>query len=269
MIVTIALAALFNLAAPFVLAGWFFRRTGVTWKLVGVGVLTFVASQVVYLPLLYGLNALLRSGWMPLSPIKWQLLFNSAAVGLLAGLCIETARLVGLKALKERALSWKAGLAVGIGHSGAETVLLVGLGQALTLTMMIMLTQNPLLFGPLIDPTGALTSQLSKYWSAPWDLPLTTIVERSAVMVTQVMLTLVVWLAVARRNLWFYWAAVAWHAILDTLLVGIIPVLGWGNWAVQGCLALAALLNAGIMWRVLVAVTGRPAPTVQDPVALG
>src|SRR5260221_11488769 len=68
------------------------HRMGAAWRLYVVGVLTFIASQVVHIPLLLGLNELVAQKVLPAPPAEWLLPFNAVVLGLAAGLCEEVAR---------------------------------------------------------------------------------------------------------------------------------------------------------------------------------
>ncbi|MEJ2750098.1 MAG: YhfC family glutamic-type intramembrane protease, partial [Anaerolineae bacterium] len=69
------------------------RRYPVRWWLFGVGMLTFVGSQVYHLPLNNWLTHLGVIG--PIGPDKPNLLATSLVLGFSAGLCEATARAIG------------------------------------------------------------------------------------------------------------------------------------------------------------------------------
>ena len=60
------------------------HRLGMPWRLYVVGALTFIASQVVHIPLLVGITALFSQQVLPSPPAQWLLPFN--AVLLYSGL---------------------------------------------------------------------------------------------------------------------------------------------------------------------------------------
>src|SRR5436305_12112469 len=86
------------------------HRMGVAWRLYVVGVLTFIASQVVHIPLLIGLTALFTQKILPEPPAEWLLLFNAVVLGLAAGLCEELARWTTYRFVIRAARSWREAL---------------------------------------------------------------------------------------------------------------------------------------------------------------
>ena len=109
------------------LAFYLTRRFKLSWKLVLAGALTFIASQVLHIPLVYGLTALFNNGTLPVIPEAWRALFNAILLGLLAGIFEDTARLILFKFGLKNVKTWAEGVLVGAGHGGVEAVLLGGL----------------------------------------------------------------------------------------------------------------------------------------------
>src|SRR5215208_6946240 len=115
---------------PILLAFYLTRKFKLSWKLVLAGALTFIASQVLHIPVLYGLTALFNNATLPAIPKAGTALFNAALLGLLAGIFEETARLILFKFSLKNVKTWAEGGLVGMGHDGVEAVLLGGLGFA-------------------------------------------------------------------------------------------------------------------------------------------
>lgn len=244
-IVSFIIAFVIQIGLPIVLGFWLSRRYGLSWKLFGVGVLTFIGSQVVHLPLVGGFNALARSqpGFTLGLPVP---VYYALALGLLAGLCEETARWVGYRLLKNRAATYDSSLMVGAGHGGVESIL-VGLTVLSQTVMMV-----------IAGPTGGnfsepLRSNLVQIWNLPWHLPLAGGVERIMAVILHLSLSVMVWLAVTRRSFLWYLAAVLWHAAVDAVVVYLaLPaaqsVLGMGIWGIEGVMAVFTLLNLAWLW---------------------
>lgn len=70
---------------PVVLWIYFTRKFTLSWKLVLAGGLTFIASQILHIPLVIAMGSFLKGV---------SLLVNAMILGLLAGLFEETARYV-------------------------------------------------------------------------------------------------------------------------------------------------------------------------------
>ena len=113
------------IALPILLWIYFTRKFALSWKLVLAGALTFIASQVLHIPLVFGMSSFLQT--LPL-------LVNAIILGLLAGCFEETARYILFKYILKTARSWKEGLLVGLGHGGSEAMLL-GLLAAVSFVM--------------------------------------------------------------------------------------------------------------------------------------
>ena len=99
-------------AFPIVLGWWIRRRYGVGWGIFWAGALTFVASQVVHLPLNYALGLLGGGRGVAL----WPLPMVALVAGLSAGVCEEGARWITLRFFLKRARGWRPGLQFGAGH---------------------------------------------------------------------------------------------------------------------------------------------------------
>ena len=65
---------------PFLLAFYLVRKFQLSWKLVLAGALTFIASQVLHIPILYALTALFRNGILPSIPPASTLVFKSTVM---------------------------------------------------------------------------------------------------------------------------------------------------------------------------------------------
>lgn len=90
--------------------------------------MTFIASQVLHIPVVYGLTALFNSGTLPAIPEALTALFSAILLGLLAGIFEETTRLILYKFSLKNVKTWAEGVLVGVGHGGVEAVLLGVLG---------------------------------------------------------------------------------------------------------------------------------------------
>ena len=228
---------------PFLL-GWFFaRRMGASWRVFGVGVLTFIASQIVHIPLLGGLTALFQRVDLPAS-IGASAWFNPVILGLAAGICEETARFVGFKLIKKRAEPFASGLMLGAGHGGIESIL-VGLTVATTLVLMLVGGRS----GANLPPSmGQLTSQVVSGWAAaPLDV-FAGLVERVSALTLQVALSVMVWTAVVKRKAIWFWLAILWHAIVDGVAVYTVQTLRLGVWSIEAIIAAMALASLALIF---------------------
>lgn len=234
-------AALLEILLPLGLFLWLKRRYGVSWLLFGVGVLTFIGSQVVHIPLLLGVQALLKFQLPPYAIGLGANLLYAALLGMLAGLCEEPARLVGYRLLKTRANSFGAALALGAGHGGIESIL-VGVSLVGNFVLMVMVQQSGTAVGPVTPELAAKTL------SGDWYMPLINFAERLFAVVLHLTLSVMVWWAVSRRAWGWFVGAVLYHSMVNALAVSIV-LLGGSVYLVEGILALLTVINlGGLVW---------------------
>ncbi len=231
-------AILFEIVYPVLVGILIIRRYKTGWKLFGVGVLTFLGSQLVHIMLLSGFTELIRRGLFP-SPTL-EILPYVIVVGLLAGLCEETARLTGFKILKEKANSWGTALTLGSGHGGTESILigLVSLAN-FGLFLYIQLSHQTVL--------GMTPDQISKMLNIPWTLPFAAAAERLTTLIMQLTLSVMVWMAVSRRAWIWFAAAILWHALVDGSAL-LLQNFGLSVWAIEGILAGVMLINFAALY---------------------
>src|ERR687892_302963 len=100
---------------PILLWVYFTRRFALSWRLVLAGALTFIAAQVLHVPLVAALGSFFQNS---------SLVVNAIILGLLAGIFEETARYILFRYILKNARTWKEGILVGLGHGGVEALLL-------------------------------------------------------------------------------------------------------------------------------------------------
>lgn len=220
------LNAVSMIGLPVLLCFFLARRFGVGWGLAGAGALTFVGSQVVHLPLLWGLTALFTHGILPAPPAEWKLITNAIVLGLAAGVCEEIARYLVYRGWLKSARSWKEALMLGAGHGGIEAMV-VGALAALTVVNIYLLSQIDLSTLPLNAEQLATTrQQLDQFLSAPWYAHLLGAVERLFAITFHLSAAVLVLQALTRRNSLWLAAAILWHTAIDA--VAVYAVGTWG-----------------------------------------
>ena len=225
---------------PILLWIYFTRRFALSWKLVLAGGLTFIASQILHIPLVIGMGSFMQS---------MSLLVNAIILGLLAGIFEETARYILFKFILKNTRSWKEGILVGLGHGGTEAVLL-GILAAVGFIAMVGYRTIDLSTVPSIpaDQLALARQQVDAYWSAPWHMALMGFVERIFAICLHVSLSvLVLYAIVFRKPIWF-WLALLWHAFVDAVAVYVVQEVG--ILAVEGIVAIFALISVWIVLRM-------------------
>lgn len=235
LVVSFIIAFLVEVGAPVTLAIIAIKRFKVSGWVIFTGVLTFIASQVIHIPLLSGVNLLFPKFVPPQIP-NWV---YALYLGVMAGLCEETARLVGFKILKSKAKNFTSGLALGIGHGGVESVIVGGL----------------VLFSLISNLTTTSVLQSNQFWAYPWHLPLAGGIERIMAITSHLVMTVFVWKAVASRNYWWYVLAIAYHTALDAV-AGYASLSGMAAWSIEGLVGIFFVAGLIILWRFW--VTERP-----------
>ena len=221
---------------PIVAWIFFTRKFALSWKLVLAGGLTFIASQIPHIPLVFALNPFL---------VQNTLLVRAIVLGLLAGIFEETARYILFKFILKNSRTWKEGILVGLGHGGTEA-LIFGVLAAVGFFTMLAYRSIDLSTVPSIpaDQLELAKQQVAGYWSAPPYLAIMGFVERIFAMCLHVGLSLMVLYALAGQKPIWFWLALLWHALVDAVAVYI--VVQSGILQVEAAVAILALMTIGV-----------------------
>ncbi|HEX2993891.1 MAG TPA: YhfC family glutamic-type intramembrane protease [Anaerolineales bacterium] len=219
---------------------YFTRKFLLSWKLVLAGGLTFIASQVLHIPLVFGMGPFLKTV---------SLLVNAIVLGLLAGIFEETARYILFKFILKKARSWKEGMLVGLGHGGTEALIL-GCLAAFGFITMLALRSGDLSTMPGIpaDQVELLKQQVNAYWSAPWYMALIGFVERLFAIMLHISLSIMVLYAIAYSKPIWFWLALLWHALVDA--VAVYAIQNVGVLATEGIIAILGIVSLWIVFRM-------------------
>jgi len=240
--VAFVIEIIFVFGFPIALGVYLHWRLGTPWVLYLAGAATFIASQVVHIPLNLGIGQLLRAvGFLQL-PETPRLLLGAAITGLSAGVCENVARYLAYRYVLNKARTWLEALMFGAGHGGFESMFFVGLSVAITFVFMIFAR------GADASAIGLTAEQVSAYWGQAWYNPLLGAVERLFAICLQVALAVLVLQVFVRRNVGYLFLAIGWHALADGLAVATVG-WGWSFVAIEGLIGLFALGSLGIIWR--------------------
>ena len=209
------------------------RRYRVGFRAFGLGAATFIASQVVHIPLNYALGLLGSPrflGTLPLVPL-------ALVVGLSAGLCEELARWVALRTVLRDVRTKPQAVQFGAGHGGGESILF-GVLAMVGLLNSVALSVVPVSWLGLSDAQAAQAwSSVEAYWRSPWTTAVVAGLERVVAVGAHVGFAVLVTRAVARRRVTWLALAVALHAALDA----------WAVWSMRRYGATAAELGAALV----------------------
>lgn len=210
------------LVLPIVLGWWIRRRYGPGWGIFVAGALTFVASQVVHLPLNWALG--LIGGGRGVA--TWPLIPMALVAGLSAAVCEEGARWIVLAFFLKRVRTWAPGLQYGAGHGGGEAMIF-GLLVVVNLATMLVLPSMEQIFAALPpDAAEQVRYGGSAYWATPWYMAAVGGVERVFAITLQIAMALLVVRSVAERRVKYLAAAIGFHTAVDAFAVWGIQTLG-------------------------------------------
>jgi len=163
--------------------------------------------------------------------------------GLAAGLFEETGRLLSMRFLMKKTLSRENAVMYGIGHGGAESVILIGLTYVSNIATAVLINTGKLdaLLAGLDESMRAQTlERLSALWTTPAHLFCLAGLERAAAFALQICLSYLVYRAVKGKKPALFLLAIAIHFVVDAglvLLAGMVSV-----YVVEGVLVVAVIL---------------------------
>jgi uncharacterized membrane protein YhfC len=267
--ITFPLNALLMIAMPILLAIYLARKFGLEWEIWLIGGATFILSQVGHIPFNAGLNALFRHNILPLPPSAWLVTFNAVVGGLSAGLWEELSRYAMFRWWLKDARSWRKGVFAGSGHGGAEAIIL----GILVLVTFFQLSAYRNVDLTAIVPSAQLATaqaQIASYWATPWYATLLGAVERFFTIPTHIALSVIVLQTFIRKQWFWVWLAVLYHAFLDASIVFLLKPLGmyWiealvGGFAVLSMIIIFSLRQSEPDVPQSVSVSRAPVPTLK------
>ena len=236
------LNGLLMIAMPVGLAIYLTRRWKLGWRLWFIGAGTFILSQVGHIPFNSAAGALLNRTAM----VNWskpnQLIFNAIFLGLSAGLFEELFRYGMFRWWAKDARSWRKGVLAGAGHGGGEAIIL----GILVLYSFMQLAAYRNVDLATIVPAAQLEvaqGQITTYWSATWYASLLGALERFFTIPVQIAFSVIVMQTFTRKQWFWVWLAVLYHALIDASVVYLLQPLGmYGVEALAGGFAVLSVI---------------------------
>jgi len=231
------------IAMPIGLAIYLTRKFKLGWRLFWIGAATFVLSQVGHIPFNWAATVLLNRTPLVIWPQADQLVFNAIFLGLSAGLWEEFFRYGMYRWWAKDARSWGKGLLAGAGHGGIEAIILGALVLYGFIQLAILRNADASQLAQAVgaDKVALAQAQITAYWSAPWHISILGAVERLFAIPFHLALSLLVLQAFTRRQGWWVWLAVVFHALVNGLAVYLLGI-GLSAYAIEGVVGLAAIL---------------------------
>jgi uncharacterized membrane protein YhfC len=254
------------LAMPIALVLALRRWAGGKWSLAAGGALAFVVSQMVHVPILWGVTAAFREGWLPRPPATWTL-FDPIFLGLAAAACEEPARALLFARVFPNDRDARSAAMAGAGHGGIEALFL---GFLVLVTWVNMVASRGLsaeeiaALGVPADQAAAAVLQIAAYFDMPWYLALLGAAERAITLPFHVACSLLVAASVRTRSPIPFAVAFLAHAGSDGLAVWLSRTqtpLATEAWLAAACVPFSAL---AILWAATRAAA-TAAPRSPDP----
>ena len=224
----LALSIVIQLLFPILLGFLLIKKLGLSWRIFLVGVLFFVISQLMEIPIAAGLIGVDLG-------LKGKPILGALIAGLTAGIFEELSRYLGLRfnrtMTKNR--TWSGALLYGAGHGGAESIL-IGLGIIALIIFSLFL---PDLLPPelIVDGTGT------------WYAYLFSGLERIFAIALHISLAVLVLQVFVRKRISFLFLAMFYHALVDFTALSLQATFE-NLLLTEGVVLIFALISLGIIW---------------------
>ena len=234
------------IAIPIILGVYLANRFKADWRLFGIGMLTFIVSQVFHLPFnRWVLSPMLAN--LGLNNLKETLPLIAFALlmGLSAGLFEEITRYLAFRFWIKEARSWKEALMFGAGHGGFEAIIL-GVLAMIAFIQIISLrgTDISTLVSP--DKVALARSQITSYWAAPWYAALLGAVERIFAIAFHLSAAVLLLQSFRKHNILWLGAAIGWHTLFDA--IAVFSSQRFSIYTTEAIIAVCGLISIGIIF---------------------
>ena len=168
--------------------------------------------------------------------ISGNTLFYAIYGGLAAGIFEETGRLVSMKLFMKKNLNKQNGIMYGIGHGGAESIIIAGFTYISNLCICILLNMGQgelLVVGANQRTRDLLYKQLCPLWMSDANYFLLAGVERISAIMFHICASYIVYRAIKNSKYYLYVLAIFLHALLDAITV-LLAGTGMNLWLLEG-----------------------------------
>ncbi len=216
--VTHILNGLLMIAMPLGLAIFLTKKFKLSWRLWWIGAAVFVLSQVGHIPFNALVTPVFNTAAIVALPVAEQQLLTAIFLGLSAGLFEELCRYGMFRWWAKDARSWRKGVLAGAGHGGAEAIIFGSLALYSFIQLVILRTADLSKFFPA-DQLALARQQVQAYWTMPWPISLLGALERFLTIPIQISLAVLVLQTFTRKQWFWIWLAVLYHALIDATAV--------------------------------------------------
>ena len=249
-LIVMVLNALLGIAIPVFLAWWAVKKHRANLITILIGAGTFLLFALVLESIVHQVVLKGPCG----AVIQGKTLYYALYGGLMAGLFEETGRFLAMKyLLKKEPTETLPGVAYGLGHGGAEMILIFGVSMISTFTMALMvnLGQTEVILSTVpAEAKDQLTATFEQLKTTGAGIYLLGLWERFSAMTLHVGLSVLVWAAVRKGGkwLWLFPAAILLHALVDGLAVILSKSAGMVT--VELIIMATAIAVAALGWLV-------------------
>ena len=231
-LILMALNAILSTAVVVGLAWWLIRKHHARFSTILIGAGTFIVFALILESIMHQMVLKGPAG----AGILGNTLLYAIYGGLAAGIFEETGRFISMKYLMRDEPSGPIpGVAYGIGHGGAEVIIIFTLTMVsnLVISALINSGQTGILFAKIpADAASQVQAQLDQLTSATAGTWLIGLWERFSALILHVGLSVLVWAAVRKGGkwMWLFPAAILLHALVDAGVVllqksiGMVPL---------------------------------------------
>ena len=216
-IIMMAVNALLGFAVPVCLSVYLVRKHHARLSTILIGAGTFVLFALILESIMHQLVLKGPHG----EDILGNTLLYALYGGLAAGVFEETGRFLSMKFLMKKEPSKPLpGIAYGVGHGGAEMLIIFGITMInnLVISALINSGQADAIFAKVPEEAaGQLQAQLDQLQTLGAGTLLIGLWERFSALILHLGLSMLVWVAVRKGGkwLWLFPAAIVLHAIVD------------------------------------------------------
>lgn len=252
---SLGFAGVFEILLPIAVGLWVWWKYRVRWTLFALGALAFAASQLfTRIPLVVVLQNVLKESLKD-PTVMWIWI---AGLALTAGLFEETARYLCFRYAMKGELNWRNAVALGTGHGGLESAVLVGLSVLSSVVFAVMLSRGLIPTANLSpEDLAGLEKAKETFIKMRWWEPLLGAYERVVSMAVHISLSVVVLQRFLRKQMGWYWFAVLYHA--SSNLIAVVVLRQWGALAAEAALTPFLLFS---LW-MIVRFKNTPAPRLE------
>ncbi|PTQ57245.1 MAG: hypothetical protein BSOLF_2010 [Candidatus Carbobacillus altaicus] len=232
---------------------WVVRNKWFSWQPFGSGILVFVVFVLILEQIVHSLMIAPPAGEGSFPHLRWSdsPLLYALYGAFMAGVFEEGGRIIAFFLLIPRRHKYGDGFVYGLGHGGAE-LLLIGLVSAINALVLIMTVSSegaqPILQNIPADQLKIIEQSARTIQETPFFMFIIGLLERFAALFIQIALSLFVLLGIRQKRYLVFPAAILLHALVDFMpalyQAGIIRNI----WIVEGVVWIFGILALGFVF---------------------